>query len=114
MEAQSKKLPYALKGSDAIFYTVFRHLGCAIDVRPVIDYDYATEEEEEDNLRPWRRYPHSQSLPLKEGKPPSRIGVGLPELRVTDIMCGENRSSKSVSFVAYAKIAVKTNDQVDV
>ena len=100
MEAQSKRLPYALKGSDAIFYSVFRHLGCAIDVRPVIDYNYDQEKEEEwlqdtadlsdDGIPDWT-----------EDKEPSRVGVGLPKLKVTNKMCGDGLTIKSVSVCAY-------------
>lgn len=96
IEAQSKRLPYALKGSDAIFYSVFRHLGCAIDVRPVIDYDHENEEREEAHLRKWRKLPDPEKMDLKGGNPPGRVGVGLPVLQVSELVHGERHTYKEV------------------
>lgn len=107
MKAQSKRLPYALKGSDAIFYSVFRHLGCAIDLRPVIAYNYDTEAEEEANLRQWPNFPEpedeyeSEDTDMEGANPPARVGIGLPKLKVTKAMSGDGRTTKSVSVVTY-------------
>lgn len=40
----SKRLPFALKGVDAIFYSVFHHLGLRVNMRAVMDLeDYDNE-----------------------------------------------------------------------
>lgn len=102
MDAQSKRLPYALKGSDAIFYSVFRYLGCAVDVRPVIHYNYVEEQEEEWNLNLGDLSDDDNDIPhWAEDKEPSRVGVGLPNLKVTGMMSGDGLTTKSVSDDAY-------------
>lgn len=103
MKAQSQRLPYALKGCDAIFYSVFRHLGCALDVRPVIDYNYYQECQEK---RFWdlRNSKGSlEDLNIEDPEKPSRVGVGLPELKVADSIHDEACSTASVSAITYVK-----------
>lgn len=46
-------LPYALKGVDAIFYSIFYHMDLEVDVKPVLDFDppnyrYTTTSADED------------------------------------------------------------------
>ena len=42
-----------------------------------------------------------------EAEEPSRIGVGLPKLKVTRAMCGDGRTTKSVKFLAYVSQSSK-------
>lgn len=113
MKAQSKRLPYALKGSDAIFYSVFRQLGCAIDVRPAIDYNWYKEGEEEQNRKMWERdydKNYGEDGYWWEAEEPSRVGVGLPKLKVTHTMCDNGRTIKSVKFPAHVNQSSKADD----
>ena len=109
MKAQSKRLPYALKGCDAIFYSVFRYLDSAPDVRPMIDYDYSEDWEQweldhaDDDYSEYRKrrekeYDKRREEPYKS----SCVGVGLTELNVTNF-CNESCSTASVSADAYVK-----------
>ena len=82
MEAQSKRLPYALKGRDAIFYSVFRHLGCAVDARPVLNMD-AARKEEWDNKHAELSEDEEIEIPEEaESLKSSIVGVGKPKLQL--------------------------------
>jgi hypothetical protein len=48
IESYSRRLPYALKGSDAIFYSVVRHLGHSIEIRPVLSLASLFEDDQEE------------------------------------------------------------------
>lgn len=96
MKAQSKRLPYALKGCDAIFYSVFRHLDCSIDVRPVIDYNDVKEWDEK--LAAMSDISWEDIHAMVPPERASRVGIGLPELKVSEVMCGESLDTVSVSY----------------
>lgn len=94
MKAQSRRLPYALKGCDAIFYSVFRHLGYDLDLRPILQWDYdlyeyltntmerarekLEEEAEESDME--GGISSRVELDFMEARNSSRVGVGLPEI----------------------------------
>ncbi len=46
-EKHNKRLPLALKGVDAMFYSVFHHLGLQVDIRAVMENleDYLDKSE---------------------------------------------------------------------
>lgn len=49
-----KQLPHALKGADAIFYTVCRHVGIDVKVKPVmadVDDEYYEEDDDDEKDR---------------------------------------------------------------
>lgn len=48
-ESHSDRLPYALKGVDAIFYSIFYHMDLDVEVKPVLDFD-ASQERWDDTI----------------------------------------------------------------
>lgn len=85
MQAQIRRLPYALKGCDAIFYSVFRHLGSAVQVRPVLKYDDYDDYDDPEESRA------------------SRLGVRLRPLKISNSSTEDYRRLH-VSAVAYVKM----------
>lgn len=57
-----KQLPHALKGADAIFYTVCRQVGLDVNVKPILDeanddfYEDEPEDEDDEDEEEWKRY----------------------------------------------------------
>ena len=63
---QSRKLPFALKGADALIWSVFRSLGLGVNIRPVMeDIDDGHGHSDEDRGR--------------------LVGLGLHRVKISDV-----------------------------
>lgn len=68
-EILAERLPYALKGVDAIFYSVFYHMDLVVEVKPVLDFDAA-------------RYRWDDTSADEDG---DLIGTALHRIKLADI-----------------------------
>lgn len=107
MKAQSRRLPYALKGCDAIFYSVFRHLGYDLGLRPILQWDQWLDEDMDGAIERAIEQANSTGssqgsdtedrnssrggVDFVEARNSSRVGVDLPELDINSDLEIDNR-----------------------
>ncbi|MCJ1357409.1 MAG: hypothetical protein MMC33_007405, partial [Icmadophila ericetorum] len=91
IKSQIEKLPCALKGHDAIIYSVFSHCGHTVQIRPIIWKSY---EEVEDSWTYNDQEALDQVNKEAEEKEGNHVGKDLHKLKLTNLDWEDNNYSE--------------------
>lgn len=79
-------LSHALKGLDLVIYSVFRHLGCKVLIKPVLDQKNIWDDDDDDDYDDDAAYDEDRPIVKRETK---LIGTCLHALKLDDNMAGD-------------------------